>query len=356
MSHDAARSRASTPATAGPGAPRRRPHGRRGRGGRVARRQRCRQDHDDAGDLPDGLDIKGSVTIRRSTSSSAAHRSRWCALGIAHVPQGRGTFPELTVEENLRVRRVHPQPTPRSAATSIAGYQMFPRLGERRAQQAGSLSGGEQQMLAVAAGADEPPAAAVAGRAVARLGAARHPGPVRPVRRAQRRRASRCSSSSRTRTSPSTIADRAYVLEAGQIVLDRTARPNSATTTPCAAPTWGSEDATEPLRPRQVPGSRRTSSASRCSCRTFERPGQRRGVRAHGADGGDHLQDDGHLNFAQGEMAMFSTFIVFVLAIEQGSNVWLAIIVVIGHLAGGRRGLRTRPRPASSRGAACSAP
>ena len=46
----------------------------------------------------------------------------------------------------------------------------------------------------------------------------------------------------------------------------------------------------------------------------------------------------GHLNFAQGEMAMFSTFIVYVLAIEQGLNVWLAILlVVIGSMVVGRR-------------------
>jgi branched-chain amino acid transport system ATP-binding protein len=67
--------------------------------------------------------------------------------GIAHVPEGRGTFTELTVEENLRV----------GAYTRKAGvrediarcYEWFPRLGERSTQHAGSLSGGEQQMLAV---------------------------------------------------------------------------------------------------------------------------------------------------------------------------------------------------------------
>ena len=70
-------------------------------------------------------------------------------LGIAHVPDGRGTFLNLTTEENLRlgayVRR------DRSAVESdlerVFGY--FPRLKERRRQQAGTLSGGEQQMLAV---------------------------------------------------------------------------------------------------------------------------------------------------------------------------------------------------------------
>ena len=68
--------------------------------------------------------------------------------GIAQVPQGRGTFVDLTVEDNLRVgayvRRDDPSPD------LDHWYGVFPRLGERRTQKAGSLSGGEQQMLAIA--------------------------------------------------------------------------------------------------------------------------------------------------------------------------------------------------------------
>ena len=68
-------------------------------------------------------------------------------LGIAHVPQGRGTFTELTVEENLRVGAY----TRRNGVKADLErcYDWFPRLGERRNQHAGSLSGGEQQMLAI---------------------------------------------------------------------------------------------------------------------------------------------------------------------------------------------------------------
>lgn len=69
-------------------------------------------------------------------------------LGIAHVPQGRGTIVDLTVEENLRVggyqRRDDLTPDMES------WFEVFPRLGERRDQKAGSMSGGEQQMLAIA--------------------------------------------------------------------------------------------------------------------------------------------------------------------------------------------------------------
>ncbi len=71
-------------------------------------------------------------------------------LGIAHVPDGRGTFLELTAEENLRIG-AYTRKDRRAVAQDLErmfGY--FPRLQERRHQQAGTLSGGEQQMLAVA--------------------------------------------------------------------------------------------------------------------------------------------------------------------------------------------------------------
>lgn len=71
-------------------------------------------------------------------------------LGIAHAPEGRGTFVNLTVEENLRLGAYA-----RKERAGLAGdlervYQYFPVLGQRRVQTAGTLSGGEQQMLAVA--------------------------------------------------------------------------------------------------------------------------------------------------------------------------------------------------------------
>ncbi|WP_432830980.1 ABC transporter ATP-binding protein [Dactylosporangium sp. CA-092794] len=67
--------------------------------------------------------------------------------GIAHVPQGRGTFSDLTVEENLRIGSFLNR---KGINDRIAHwYEVFPRLYERRDQRAGGLSGGEQQMLAV---------------------------------------------------------------------------------------------------------------------------------------------------------------------------------------------------------------
>ena len=70
-------------------------------------------------------------------------------LGIAHVPDGRGTFVNLSTEENLRLGAYTRKDRDAVEADLERVYGYFPRLRERRAQQAGTLSGGEQQMLAV---------------------------------------------------------------------------------------------------------------------------------------------------------------------------------------------------------------
>ena len=90
---------------------------------------------------------KGSVTFlgRDITSNSAESLVK---MGMAHVPQGRGTFPDLTVEDNLRVGAYVRKDDIEFDMQRWFG--LFPRLEERRTQRAGSLSGGEQQMLAIA--------------------------------------------------------------------------------------------------------------------------------------------------------------------------------------------------------------
>jgi branched-chain amino acid transport system ATP-binding protein len=70
-------------------------------------------------------------------------------LGVAHVPDGRGTFVNLSVEENLRLGAYTRRDKAEVAQDFDRMYGYFPRLKERRLQQAGTLSGGEQQMLAV---------------------------------------------------------------------------------------------------------------------------------------------------------------------------------------------------------------
>lgn len=71
-------------------------------------------------------------------------------LGVAHVPDGRGTFGSLSTEENLQLGSYTRKDKQEAALDQEKMYDYFPRLKERRHQQAGTLSGGEQQMLAIA--------------------------------------------------------------------------------------------------------------------------------------------------------------------------------------------------------------
>jgi branched-chain amino acid transport system ATP-binding protein len=71
-------------------------------------------------------------------------------LGVAHVPDGRGTFGSLSTEENLQLGCYTRKDRKEAALDQEKMYTYFPRLKERRHQQAGTLSGGEQQMLAIA--------------------------------------------------------------------------------------------------------------------------------------------------------------------------------------------------------------
>lgn len=74
-------------------------------------------------------------------------------MGIAHVPEGRNIFPKLSVEENLRMGCIMQKVTKGEIESRLEEqYKLFPRLRERRRQAGGTLSGGEQQMLAIGRG------------------------------------------------------------------------------------------------------------------------------------------------------------------------------------------------------------
>lgn len=73
-------------------------------------------------------------------------------FGIAHVPEARRLFVEMTVEENLDMGSLRPQAKAMRKKNKEMCFDLFPRLRERRRQQSGTLSGGEQQMLAIARG------------------------------------------------------------------------------------------------------------------------------------------------------------------------------------------------------------
>jgi len=96
------------------------------------------------------IPIRGGDVRYRDQSLRQVPAHRLVALGIAHVPEGRGIFPSLTVKENLALGAWTQKDGARLKASYDRVFGLFPRLAERLAQLGGTLSGGEQQMLAVA--------------------------------------------------------------------------------------------------------------------------------------------------------------------------------------------------------------
>ena len=139
-------------------------------------------------------------------------------LGVAHVPEGRGTFASLTVAENLRLG-AYARRDDEVAADVERWYGVFPRLAERRGQSAGSLSGGEQQMLAIARGLlsrprllllDEP-SLGLAPRVTGEL--------FEVLARVKAEQGTSMLLVEQNATLALELADSAYVLEAGRTVL-----------------------------------------------------------------------------------------------------------------------------------------
>jgi branched-chain amino acid transport system ATP-binding protein len=92
---------------------------------------------------------RGGVVVIEGMRIDRLDTADIARLGVAHVPQGRGTFSTLTAEENLRLGAYTRKKSDNVARDYELVYSYFPRLYERRTQQAGTLSGGEQQMLAI---------------------------------------------------------------------------------------------------------------------------------------------------------------------------------------------------------------
>lgn len=90
----------------------------------------------------------GQILFEGEDLTNASPR-RVLSLGIAHSPEGRKVFPHMSVEENLEMGCYLRSDGPEIAQDMARIFEQFPRLAERRAQIAGTLSGGEQQMLAI---------------------------------------------------------------------------------------------------------------------------------------------------------------------------------------------------------------
>jgi branched-chain amino acid transport system ATP-binding protein len=157
------------------------------------------------------LEFAGKPLGRRGPESVAR-------LGIAHVPEGRGTFGELTVWENLRLGAYVRRGSLKADAARVLQY--FPWIESRRSQQAGTLSGGEQQMLALARAVmqrpkllllDEP-SLGLAPLVVAEI--------FRIVQELVKREGTTVLLVEQNARSSLAVSDRAYVLEVGRVAVE----------------------------------------------------------------------------------------------------------------------------------------
>ena len=171
-----------------------------------------------------------------SRSTGATSRSwpphRFCEAGIALVPEGRRLFTDMTRAREPRARQLPAGARRRSApARSSACCALFPALSEQaRRSPAGALSGGQQQMVAIAPRADGAAAPAAARRAVARPVAADRARRCSAPSARSTPRAWRCCWWSRTSRWRWSVARRAYVLEEGRIVAEGAPQATDVTT------------------------------------------------------------------------------------------------------------------------------
>lgn len=143
--------------------------------------------------------------------------------GVVLVPEGRLVFPQLTVEDNLRMGSHPKRAREREAETLREVFELFPRLAERRRQLAGSMSGGEQQMLAIARGLMSRPRLMILDEPSLGLMPRLVKGLFEMIRSVHRSGLSILLVEQNARQALA-MADRAYVLEKGRLSLTGTGR------------------------------------------------------------------------------------------------------------------------------------
>ena len=146
--------------------------------------------------------------------------SERAALGIAHVPEGRRVFPSLTVLENLELGSYRRAARPHRANELAAVFALFPILKERRTQLAGSLSGGEQQMLALGRGLMAQPDVLLLDEPSQGLGPRIVEQIFETIDRIRRERRLTILLVEQRVVEALELCDRGYVLETGRVVLE----------------------------------------------------------------------------------------------------------------------------------------
>jgi branched-chain amino acid transport system ATP-binding protein len=146
--------------------------------------------------------------------------SQRAGLGIAHVPEGRRVFPTLTVMENLELGSYRRAARPRRAEALGTVLELFPILANRRTQLAGSLSGGEQQMLALGRGLMAQPDVLLLDEPSQGLGPRIVEQIFETIDRIRRERRLTILLVEQRVVEALELCDRGYVLETGRVVLE----------------------------------------------------------------------------------------------------------------------------------------
>jgi branched-chain amino acid transport system ATP-binding protein len=163
----------------------------------------------------------GSVEYRDRPLGRLRANAR-AALGIAHVPEGRRVFPSLTVLENLAMGSYRAAARARRAEALEETFALFPILRERRAQLAGSLSGGEQQMLAIGRGLMAAPDLLLLDEPSQGLGPRIVEHIFETIAEVRRRRRLTILLVEQRVVEGLELCDRGYVLETGRVALEGT--------------------------------------------------------------------------------------------------------------------------------------
>ena len=164
----------------------------------------------------------GSITFNgNDISRFPAHRIS--EYGLAHVPEGRQVFANLTVQENLEMGSFMRHTRKKINQDLVEVFELFPRLGERRNQKAGTLSGGEQQMLAIARAMMSKPKIILLDEPSMGL-APIIVNEVFEIIKSLNKKGITIVLVEQNAKAALNIADRAYVLETGKIVLEGTGK------------------------------------------------------------------------------------------------------------------------------------